>query len=86
MKQISVDFNTMMSEPVDIVKLGQVGTPNGDRLPSLQDGERVILYDEEMQVEAIVSFNATNRYWLASPDWCTRVDLPLDTAHPAISA
>lgn len=85
MKKISVDFNTMMSEPVDVVKLGQVGTPNGDRLPPLQDGERVILYDEEMQVEAIVRFNAANRYWLASPNWTTRVDLPLDTAHPIVS-
>jgi len=43
MKRIEVDFNTLTSEPEDLVKLGQVGTPNGDHLPSLCEGERVIL-------------------------------------------
>lgn len=29
LKRISVDFNTLTSEPVDLVKIGQVGTPWG---------------------------------------------------------
>ena len=33
MKRIEVDFNTLTSEPVGLVKLGQVGTPNGGGAP-----------------------------------------------------
>jgi hypothetical protein len=51
MKRIEVDFNTMTSEPVDLVKLGQIGTPNGDRLPSLADGERVILWEPGLEAQ-----------------------------------
>jgi len=46
MKRISVDFNTLTSEPVGIVKLGQVGTPIADRFPPLRAGERVTLWEE----------------------------------------
>lgn len=75
MKRISVDFNTIDSEPIDLVKMGQLGTPNGDRLPPLIPGERVLLYDEEMEVEAVAEFDAEHRFWLAAPDWTTRRDL-----------
>lgn len=75
MHRISVDFNTLDSEPIDLVKMGQLGTPNGDSLPPLRPGERVLLYDEEMEVEAVAEYDAESRYWLAAPDWTTRRDL-----------
>lgn len=75
MQRLSVDFNTIDSEPVDLVKLGQIGTPNGDQLPPLSEGEHVILYDEEMEVEATIEYDAEQHFWLASPDWTTRNNL-----------
>lgn len=77
MKRIEVDFNTMMSEPVDLVKLGQVGTPNGDRLLPLTDGERVILWEPGLEVEATIIYDTTARYWMAQPDETTWRELPL---------
>lgn len=74
MKRISVDFNTIDSEPIDLVKLGQVGTPNGDALPPLEPGERVIVYDEELELEATICYDAEHHFWLAAPDWVTRQD------------
>ena len=76
MRRISVDFNTLTSEPVDLVKLGKAGTRNGDRLPALTDGERVLLYDDELEVEAFIVYDPTDRYWMARPDDATWRDLP----------
>lgn len=75
MKRISVDFNTMMSESVDIVKLGQIETPNGDRLPPVKDGERVLLYDEELQVKAAMIYDPDDYHWMAKPDRTTWTDV-----------
>ena len=76
-KRIAVDFNTLTSEPVGLVKLGQIGTPNADRLPSLRDGERVVLWEEGLEVEADIVFDVEGRYWMAKPDEATWHDLPL---------
>lgn len=72
MPRIHVDFNTLNSEPIDLVKLGQTGV---DDLPPLTAGERVILYDEEMEVAATVQYDKDHAFWLADPDWSTRKDL-----------
>ena len=77
MKRIEVDFNTLTSEPVDLVKLGQVGTPNGDQLPALCDGERVILWESGLEVEATIVYDAEANYWMARPDNTTWRDIPL---------
>jgi len=77
MKRIHVDFNTLTSAPVGIVKLGQIGTRNGDRLPPLTEGERVILWEEGLEAEAIVHFYAEALFWVATPDPATWRDLPL---------
>jgi hypothetical protein len=77
MKRIEVDFNTMTSEPVDLVKLGQVGTPNGDRLPPLHDGERVLLWEPGLEVEATILYDAAANFWMARPDPATWRELPL---------
>src|SRR5579863_3529296 len=77
MNRIRVDFNTLTSEPVGLVKLGEVGTPNGNRLPPLRDGERVVLWEEGLEVEATIIFDAAEQYWFAIPDPATWHDLPL---------
>jgi hypothetical protein len=65
MKRIEVDFNTLTSEPVGLVKLGQVGTPNGAALPTVQDGERVVLWEPGLEVEATIAYDAECQYWMA---------------------
>lgn len=72
MKRISVDFNTLNSAPVDLVKFPQDGTP------ALVEGERIILTDDELEVEAIVVSYTTP--WgelrlMAAPDAGTWRDL-----------
>jgi hypothetical protein len=83
MKRIEVDFNTLTSEPVDLVKLGQAGTPNGDQLPPLRNGERVILWEPGLEVEAAIIYDATAQYWMAKPDNATWRDIPLSTEEEA---
>ena len=38
-------------------------------------GERIIVYDEEMEVTATVQYDDTQHVWLAIPDWATRRDV-----------
>ena len=77
MPRIYVDFNSMMRDPQERVELGQVGTWQGERLPVLNDGDQVELFDEEMEVSGIVAYDPTTRVWLAVPDWATRRELVL---------
>jgi hypothetical protein len=77
MQRLFVDFNTMMSEPVDLVKLGVEGI---NALPVLHEGEQVVLTDGEMEVRATILFLPERRYWMARPDWSTRVDLAAASA------
>ena len=69
MKRISVDFNTLNSEPVGIVKLGEDGTANGERIQPVTPGQRVILYMDELEVEATILH--ADDYWMAQPDEAT---------------
>ena len=77
MPRIYVDFNTLNSEPVDLVKLGQAGVHH---LPLLHEGDRVLLYDEEMEVAATIQYDPAHAYWLAAPDWHTRANLSVTPA------
>jgi hypothetical protein len=60
MKEIRCDFNTVTSEPLDLIKLGQLHIP-------LEDGELVWIYDEKMIVLARVQREGI--FWLAEPEW-----------------
>ena len=75
MQRIYVDFNSMMRDPQERVELRQVGTWQGDRLPSLCAGDQVMLFDEEMEVSGNVVYDAPTSVWLAVPDWSTRREL-----------
>jgi hypothetical protein len=37
----------------------------------------VTLYDEEMEVGAVVEFDEQDRVWLGQPHWSTRRDQPV---------
>jgi hypothetical protein len=81
-RHIMVDFNTLNSTPIDVLKLGEEGTPNGDRLCDLQSGERVLFFDDEILVEGTVAYEMVegHRYWLGYPDWRTRRETPAELA------
>jgi hypothetical protein len=86
MQRIFVDFNTLTSAPIGLVKHLQE-----DGQPPLQEGERVVLYDADgLEVEAtIVPFVtvAGERVWLAAPDEATwRDTVPPATPLPPVEA
>jgi hypothetical protein len=85
-KRIHVDFNTLTSAPVGLVKYVQE-----DGQPPLCEGERVVLYDADgLEVEAtIVPFtNAKgDQVWLAAPDEATwRDTVPPEIPLPPVDA
>jgi len=71
--RIYVDFNTMTTDPKERVYINTRMQP--DRAKDLRSGLVVTLYDEEMEVEAIVEFDEKDHTWLGQPDWSTRRDL-----------
>jgi hypothetical protein len=85
-KRIHVDFNTLTSAPVGLVKYLQ---ENGQ--PPLQAGERVVLYDADgLEVEATIEPYITargERVWVAAPDAATwRDTVPQESPPPAAEA
>ncbi len=67
--------------PRERVHIGRKGDERDDQalLESLPLGSRVILYDEEFEVEAVVDlvqFREDQVVWVGEPDWSTRCDLP----------
>jgi len=70
MQRIHVDFNTLTSEPIGLVKYLQ-----DEGHPPLHEGERVVLYDADgLEVEAtIVAYTTAwgEQVWLAAPDEAT---------------
>ncbi len=68
MPRVYVDFNTETSEPVGVLKIYRPEL-------ALTDGEAIIAYDEEMEVEAQVSLDAATGLWLAVPDWTTKREI-----------
>jgi hypothetical protein len=86
LKRIFVDFNTLTSAPVGLVKYLQE-----DDQPPLQEGERVTLCDADgLEVEAtIVPFVTAQgeQVWLAAPDEATwRDTVPQEVPLPPVEA
>ncbi len=69
-----VDFNTMMQSEDELVTIGSIGHPYHDQelLKSLCPGMLVVLYDEELEVEAIAEFDEDYQRWLGKLDVSTR--------------
>ena len=55
MSRIIADFNTLLVDPENLL-LGTIGTPNGDRLCSYHQGDKVILDGGDLEVEANATF------------------------------
>lgn len=86
MQRIHVDFNTLTSEPVGLVKYLQE-----DGQPPLKEGERVVLFDADgLEVVAtIVPFTTAwgEQVWVAAPDEATwRDTVPQEQPLPPVEA
>lgn len=46
-------------------------------MPTLQQGERVLLWEPGLEVEATIIFDVGAHYWMAEPDEATWRDMPL---------
>jgi hypothetical protein len=72
--RLYVDFNTMTTDPKERVYINTQLQPAVAK--DLWPGLVVTLYDEEMEVDAVVEFDEQDQVWLAQPRWSTRRDLP----------
>ena len=70
MERIYVDFNTMMQDPAERVRLKDEAI-----LTTLGETVMVVVYDETMEVEAAIELDAATNTWWARPDWLTKRDL-----------
>lgn len=75
--RVYVDFNTMMMDPEERVYIGKEGSLQDDQdvLAALHPDLPVVLFDEEMQVEAIPELDPETGVWLGRPIWSTQRDL-----------
>ena len=87
LKRILVDFNTLNSAPVDLVKLAAPGSTHESELPPLIPGERVTLYDSDgLEVEATILRDEAG-WWMAEPDAATwRDTVPNQMPLPFVEA
>lgn len=75
--RIYVDFNTTTTDSKERVYINTQIQP--DLAKDFHLGLVVTLYDEEMEVEAIVEFDEHGHVWLGKPNWSTRRDLLLSS-------
>ncbi len=74
--RILVDFNTMMQDPEERVRINLSVDANSHAARVLHPGAVVILYEpDDLEVEAIVEYDDKHKAWLAKPNWPTRRDL-----------
>lgn len=72
-ERIYVDFNTMnqdlwSKDPRVLIGRDWVRPPSNE-------GLRVLIADEDLEVEATLEFDCEHNAWWARPDWSTRHDL-----------
>ena len=76
MLRIPVDFNTMQQDNRERVYINTSLPRHKEVLKALVPGIHVILYDVDLEVEAIVEFDEEHKEWLGNPIWSTQRDLP----------
>lgn len=75
--RVYVDFNSRT--PTDRVVLNPTGSLREIQAhfgPNLVIGTRLTLYDEELEVDALLSYDEQCEKWVAVPIWATRRDRP----------
>lgn len=73
MQRMFVDFGRGIDEAIDLLMTAR---PNVG--VTVQEGERIILFDSSLEVEGIAHQGFTPQgeaYWYAIPDWTTSKDL-----------
>jgi len=79
-ERITVDFNTMNTDPEDRVYLPT--SINGRLREIVRPGLRLVLYEPfDFEVEAVVEYEPAHEAWYGRPDWSTRRDLESDALH-----
>jgi hypothetical protein len=76
MRRIYVDFNTKNMDERERVYINTRLHP--ELLEALNEGERVVLFDEEVQMEAVLEYEADYGRFLGVLDWSTLKDFPTD--------
>ncbi|HKV86332.1 MAG TPA: hypothetical protein VJN88_17400 [Ktedonobacterales bacterium] len=76
MQRVTVDFNTLNSAPIDLVKIAGPHSPRRASLPPLADGERVLLADTDLEAEGLIVLTADG-WIMARPDPATYRDIPV---------
>ncbi len=79
MKRIGVDFNTLTSEPIGLIKIAspeEMAEDADSELALLEQGERVVLWEPGLEAEGTILLE--DGWILARPDPTTYVDTPLD--------
>lgn len=82
MIQVFVDFNSLAMGEDDQVTINLDVLPNASL--ALHNGDRVLLSDDELAVEGVITWDAELRLWLARPDWTTRHEREAVVAAPPV--
>jgi hypothetical protein len=80
MQRIYVDFGKGIDDQVDIAYASE-----GElKTIMLHEGERVILYDSSLEVQAVAHADCSDgrAFWYAVPDWSTQKNYDTDLAQP----
>lgn len=76
MHRISVDFNTMAKDRSGRRRVIIPVHVNPELLGFLRPGLRVVLYEEDLEAEAVVERDEERNIWWGCPDPATYRDLP----------
>lgn len=74
--RIYVDYNTIMADERERVSINTLIPSAEYSIDQLIQGLVVTLYDEELEVDAVLEFDEAHQHWYGVPDWSTRRDLP----------
>lgn len=78
MKRICVDFNSTQDDDLGVYVpvADQInGVPRAE-LDNLADGELVVIFMEDVEMDAVIERDPRNGFWIARPNWSTKRFLP----------
>ena len=78
MKRIYVDFNSTQDDDLGVyVPVAEQinGAPRAE-LDNLADGELVVIFMKDVEMDAVIERDPRNGFWIARPNWSTKRFLP----------